>query len=133
MNLKPDPKVDIEKLKQGIAEAEVLLILIGNKYIEDMKNPEDLYHVALNVQIQEAAKGEKDVYLLVRRPVERNNFTLLMDMLEGSKLKTIVFIDPKEEEDMERAARIVAIAMGPRIRISGTSKDAIIEGSPPSP
>ena len=113
-----------------MAKATTLLIMLSNEYIEGMKDPEDEYHLGLNVQIQQAAKGEQDVYLLIRRPIEKDNFSLVMDMLEGSKLKTIVFFDKDDEEDMEMAIRITRFAMASldaRVRIIGTSKDAVIE------
>ena len=113
-----------------MAQAHILLIMLSNEYIEGMKNPEDEYHVGLNVQIQQAAKGEQDVFLLIRRPIEKDNFSLVMDMLAGSKLKTIVFFDKDDEEDVEMATRIIRFAMASaeaRIRIIGTSKDAVIE------
>ena len=132
MNLS-EKRVDIDILKRKMAQAHILLIMLSNDYIEDMKNPEDEYHLGLNVQIQQAAKGEQDVYLLIRRPIEKDNFSLVMDMMAGSKLKTIVFFDKDDKEDMERALRVIHYAMGPGFRLSGTSKDAVIEGSSPSP
>lgn len=123
-------KVDIELLKRQMAKAQTLLIMMDNEYIEDMKNPENEYYLGLNVQIQQAAKGEQDVYLLIRRPIEKDNFNLVMDMLAGSKLKTIVFFDKDDKEDMEMATRIIRFAMASveaRVRIIGTSKDAVIE------
>ena len=123
-------KVDIDILRRKMAQAHILLIMLSNEYIEGMKNPEDEYHVGLNVQIQQAAKGEQDVFLLIRRPIEKDNFSLVMDMLAGSKLKTIVFFDKDDEEDMEMATRIIRFAMasaGARVRVIGTSKDAVIE------
>ena len=128
MNL--SEKVDIDVLKHKMAQAHILLIMIDNEYIEGMKNPEDEYHVGPNVQIQQATKGEQDIYLLIRRPIEKDNFSLVMDMLAGSKLKTIVFFDKDDEEDMEMATRIIRFAMASaeaRIRIIGTSKDAVTE------
>lgn len=119
-------KVDIEILKRKIAEAHILLLMLSNDYIESMRDPEDEHHVGLNLQIQEAAKGDKDVYLLCRRPIERDNFSLVMDMLEGSKLKTIVFFDPKNEKDLEMATRIIRFAMGPGVSVSGNSGDAVV-------
>ncbi len=129
MNLSKGP-IDIELLERKMAKATTLLIMLSNEYIEGMKDPEDEYHLGLNVQIQQAAKGEQDVYLLIRRPIEKDNFSLVMDMLEGSKLKTIVFFDKDDEEDMEMAIRITRFAMASldaRVRIIGTSKDAVIE------
>jgi len=123
-------KVDIELLKRKMAQAHILLIMLSNEYIEDMKNPEDEYHLGLNVQIQQAAKGEQDVYLLIRRPIEKDNFSLVMDMLAGSKLKTIVFFDKDDKEDMEMATRIIRFAMASsedRVKVIGTSGDAVIE------
>jgi len=114
--------VDIEELTRQIRKAHKLLIVMNNDFIEGMKDPEDMQHVALNLQIQEAAKGEKDVYLYCIRPIEKDNFALVMDMLEGGKLKCIVFIDPDDEEDRDMAARIMGYAMGPG-RVSGTSMD----------
>ena len=119
-------KVDIDILKRKMAQATSLLIMLGDDYIEGMKNPEDEFHEELNMQIQQAAKGDQDVFLLIRRPIEKDNFSLVMDMLEGSKLKTIVFFDKDNDEDMERAVRVIRYAMGP-FKISGTSKDAVIE------
>ena len=126
MNLSKGP-IDIDILRRKMEQATALLIILGDDYIEDMKNPSDPYHIGLNVQIQQAAKGEQDVYLLIRRPIEKDNFSLVMDMMEGSKLKTIVFFDKDNEEDMERAVRVIRYAMGPGIRVTGTSKDAVIE------
>lgn len=129
MSLSEGP-IDIELLKRKMADAHILLIMLSNEYIEGMKDPEDEYHLGLNVQIQQAAKGEQDVYLLIRRPIEKDNFSLVMDMLAGSKLKTIVFFDPKDKEDMDMATRIVRFAMAStkdRIRVTGTSGDAVIE------
>ena len=125
MNL--SDKVDIDILKRKMAQAHILLIMIDNEYIEAMKKPEDEYYLGLNVQIQQAAKGEQDVYLLIRRPIEKDNFSLVMEMLAGSKLKTIVFFDKDDEEDMKRAIRVIHYAMGPGMKLTGTSKDAVIE------
>ena len=125
-------KIDIDILKRKMAQATSLLIMIGNDYIESMKNPEDEHYLGLNVQIQQAAKGEQDVYLLIRRPIEKDNFSLVMDMLSGSKLKTIVFFDKDDDEDMEMAIRITRFAMasaGARVRVIGTSGDAVIDPS----
>lgn len=122
--------IDIELLKRKMEQATTLLIMLGDDYIEGMKNPEDEYHEGLNVQIQQAAKGDQDVYLLVRRPIEKDNFSLVMDMLAGSKLKTIVFFDKDDEEDMEMAIRIIRFAMASsdvRVKVTGTSGDAVIE------
>ena len=116
-----------------MAGAHSLLIMLSNEYIEGMKDPEDEYHLGLNVQIQQAAKGEQDVYLLIRRPIEKDNFSLVMDMMAGSKLKTIVFFDKDDDEDMKRAIRVIHYAMGPGMKLTGTSKDALIEESPSSP
>ncbi|KKN29412.1 hypothetical protein LCGC14_0844400 [marine sediment metagenome] len=110
MNLSEGP-IDIELLKRKMAGAHSLLIMLSNEYIEGMKDPEDEYHLGLNVQIQQAAKGEQDVYLLIRRPIEKDNFSLVMDMLAGSRLKTIVFFDPEDKEDTEMATRIIRFAM----------------------
>ena len=135
MNLS-EKRVDIDILKRKMAQAHILLIMLSNDYIEDMKNPEDEYHLGLNVQIQQAAKGEQDVYLLIRRPIEKDNFSLVMDMMAGSKLKTIVFFDPEDKEDTEMATRIIRFAMASledRIKVIGTSGDALIEESPSSP
>jgi hypothetical protein len=129
LNLSEGP-IDIELLKRKMADAQILLIMLSNEYIEGMKDPEDEYHLGLNVQIQQAAKGEQDIYLLIRRPIEKDNFSLVMDMLAGSKLKTIVFFDPKDKEDMDMATRIMRFAMASaedRVRVTGTSKDAVIE------
>ncbi len=129
MNLNKGP-IDIDILKRKMAQAHILLIILGNEYIEDMKNPSDPYHLGLNVQIQQAAKGEQDVYLLIRRPIEKDNFTLVMDMLAGSKLKTIVFYDKDDEEDMKMATRIIRFAMASwkdRVKVIGTSGDALVE------
>lgn len=129
MNLSKGP-IDIDILKRKMEQATTLLIIIGNEYIEDMKNPSDPYYLGLNVQIQQAAKGEQDVYLLIRRPIEKDNFSLVMDMMAGSKLKTIVFFDKDDKEDMEMATRIVRFAMASyetRIKVIGTSGDAVIE------
>lgn len=115
--------VDIETLTRKIREAHKLLILMSDGFIEGMKDPHDVEHVALNLQIQEAAKGEKDVYLFCIRPIEKDNFGLVMDMLEGSKLKCIIFVDPEDEEDREMASRVLGYIMGPA-RVSGTSEDA---------
>ena len=82
------------------------------------------------MQIQQAAKGEQDVYLLIRRPIEKDNFSLVMDMMAGSKLKTIVFFDKDDEEDMEMAVRIMRFAMASadaRVNVIGTSGDALRE------
>lgn len=111
-----------------MAQAHILLIMLDNEYIEAMKNPEDGDYLGLNVQIQQAAKGEQDVYLLIRRPIEKDNFSLVMDMLAGSKLKTIVFFDKDDKEDMEMATRIIRFAMASaeeRVRVIGTSGDAV--------
>ena len=124
MNLSKGP-IDIELLKRKMAEAQVLLIILGDDYVAGMMNPKNEYHLGLNVQIQQAAKGEQDVYLLIRRPIEKDNFSLVMDMLAGSKLKTIVFFDKDDEEDMERATRVIHHAMGPNIKFSGSSGDAV--------
>jgi len=115
--------VDIETLTRKIREADKLLILMSDGFIEGMKDPHDVEHVALNLQIQEAAKGEKDVYLFCIRPIEKDNFGLVMDMLEGSKLKCIIFVDPEDEEDRDMASRVLGYIMGPA-RVSGTSEDA---------
>jgi hypothetical protein len=129
--------VDIEALTRQIRDAHMLLIMINDGFIEALKDPEDLQHEALNLQIHEAAKGEKDVYLLCFRPIEKDNFSLVMDMLEGSKLKCIVFTDPDDDEDVDRVGRLLRYLTGPGMRISGTSKDSWVtekvEGSPPSP
>lgn len=114
--------VDIETLTRQIREADKLLIMIDNGFIESMKNPQDVEHISLNLQVQEAAKGEKDVYLFCIRPIEKDNFSLVMDMLEGGKLKCILFVDPKDEEDRVMAARIMGFAMGPA-RVLGSSSD----------
>jgi len=121
-------RVDIDILKRKMAQAHILLIMLDNEYIEAMKNPEDGDYLGLNVQIQQAAKGEQDVYLLIRRPIEKDNFSLVMDMLAGSKLKTIVFFDKDDKEDMEMATRIIRFAMASaeeRVRVIGTSGDAV--------
>uniref|UniRef100_A0A6M3LUA7 Uncharacterized protein n=1 Tax=viral metagenome TaxID=1070528 RepID=A0A6M3LUA7_9ZZZZ len=126
MNL--SERVDIDILKRKMAQAHILLIMLDNEYIEAMKNPEDGDYLGLNVQIQQAAKGEQDVYLLIRRPIEKDNFSLVMDMLAGSKLKTIVFFDKDDKEDMEMATRIIRFAMASaeeRVRVIGTSGDAV--------
>ena len=115
--------VDIVTLTRKIREADKLVIMMDNEFIESMKDPHDVEHIALNLQIQEAAKGEKDVYLLCIRPIERDNFGLVMDMLEGGKIKCIIFVDPKDEEDREMASRILYYAMGPATLL-GTSEDA---------
>ena len=120
-------KVDIELLKRTMEQAHILLILMTNDYIEGMKDPKDEYHLGLNVQIQQAAKGEQDVYLLCIRPIEKDNFSLVMDMLEGSKLKCIIFIDPDDDEDREMATRIIHHLTGGNIKVTGTSGDAVIE------
>lgn len=117
--------VDIETLTRKIREAHKLLIIMNNEYIEGLKDPHDIEHVALNLQIQEAARGEKEVYIFSIRPIEKENFNLIMEMLEGSKLKCIVFVDEDDEEDKDMAARILSSAMGPA-RVSGTSRDAWI-------
>ena len=119
-------KIDIELLKRKMEQATALLIMLGDDYVAGMMNPKDEDHLALNVQIQQAAKGDQDVFLLIRRPIEKDNFSLVMDMLEGSKLKTIVFFDKDSEEDMEMAMRVIRYAMGP-FNISGTSGDAFKE------
>jgi len=131
LNLSKGP-VDIDILKRKMEQATALLIMLGDDYIEGMKNPSDPYHVGLNVQIQQAAKGDQDVFLLIRRPIEKDNFSLVMDMLAGSKLKTIVFFDKDDEEDMEMAIRVIRFAMASaetRVRIIGTSGDAVIKDS----
>ena len=122
--------IDFEKLKADMEEATTLLIMVTDDYIEAMKNPEDIEHVALSYQLQQAAKGTQDVYILAMRPLARDNFSLLMDMLEGSKLKTVVFIDKDDKEDMDRAVRLIRTLMaglGQRVSISGTSKDSWIK------
>lgn len=129
--------VDMEVLTRKIRDAHMLLIMINDGFIESLKDPEDLQHEALNLQIQEAAKGEKDVYLLCLRPIEKDNFSLVMDMLEGSKLKCIIFTDPDDDEDRDRVSRLIRYLTGPGMRISGTSKDSWVtekvEESPSSP
>ena len=115
--------VDMELLAKKIGEAHILLILMDDGYIESMKDPHDIEHRAINLQIHEAAKGEKEVYLIVTRPIKKKNFGLLMDMLEGSKLKNILFIDKGNKRDLDRAVELTAFLMGPA-RISGTSGDA---------
>lgn len=115
--------IDTELLTRKIREADKLLIIMNDDYIEGMKNPDEVDHVALNLQIQEAARGEKEVYLYCIRPLERENFNLVMEMLEGSKLKCIVFIDQENKEDMEMANRILHLAMG-RVKFIGKSGDA---------
>lgn len=115
--------VDLEVLKRKIRDAHILVIVTTESYIRGIKDPHDVEHLALNLQIQEAAKGEKEVYLIVMRPVERKNFSLLMDMLEGSRLKSIIFVDRDDKRDWERSRRLLSILMGPA-RVSGTSRDA---------
>ncbi len=132
MNLSKGP-VDIDILKRKMAQAHSLLIMLDDGYIEGMKNPEDEYYLGLNVQIQQAAKGEQDVYLLIRRPIEKDNFSLVMDMLAGSKLKTIVFFDKDDKEDLEMAVRITRFAMASfevRMNIS-TAMDALVDDDTP--
>lgn len=119
--------VDLETLAEKLREADMLLILLTDGYIESMKDPHDIEHIAINLQLQEAAKGEKEVYLICFRPIQKKNFSLLMDMLEGSKLKNILFIDKGDERDLDRASRLVGLLMGPA-RISGTSGDAWLLG-----
>lgn len=115
--------VDMELLAKKIGEAHILLILMDDGYIESMKDPHDIEHQAINLQISEAAKGEKEVYLIVTRPIKKKNFGLLMDMLEGSRLKNILFIDKGNKRDLDRAAQLTGFLMGPT-RVSGTSQDA---------
>lgn len=115
--------VDLEILAKKIGEAHILLILMNDGYIESMKDPHDIEHQAINLQISEAAKGEKEVYLIVTRPIQKKNFSLLMDMLEGSKLKNILFIDSGNKRDLDRAVELTALLMG-RVKVSGTSGDA---------
>ena len=122
--------IDFEKLKGDIENATVLLIMVTDGYIEAMKDPDDIEHVALSYQLQQAAKGTKDVYILAMRPLTRDNFSLLMDMLEGSKLKTVVFVDRDDKEDMKRASQLIGFLMstgGHRVKVTGTSKDSWIE------
>lgn len=115
--------VDIEELTRRLAEADSIILIMGESFIESIKDPEDIQHEALNIQIQEAAKGEKDVFLICFRPIEKDNFSLVMDMLEGSKLKCIIFVDPKNDEDRERSTRILRYLMGPRVKVTGSSLD----------
>lgn len=118
--------IDFEKLKKGIDEAHVLVIMITDGYIEAMKDPSDIEHVALSYQLQVAARGEKEIYIIAIRPISRDNFSLVMDMLEGSKTKAVIFIDKDSEEDMEKMTLLLKILMGPA-QISGTSRDSWIE------
>jgi len=123
-------KIDFEKLKADMENATVLLIMVTDGYIEAMKDPEDIEHVALSFQLQQAAKGTQDVYILAIRPLARDNFSLLMDMLEGSKLKTVVFVDRGDKEDMQRASELIGFLMstgGHRVKVTGSSKDSWIE------
>lgn len=116
--------VDLEILAERIRESDILILLITNGFIEGAKDPHDIEHVALNLQLQEAAKGEKEVHLICRRPIEKKNFGLLMDMLEGSKLKTIIFVDDKR--DLAKASTLIKFMIGGIPRVSGTSEDAWI-------
>lgn len=118
--------IDFEKLKHDIEKAHILVILISDPYIEAMKNPSSVDHVALNYQLQQAAKGRQDVFIVALRPLSKDNFNLVMDMLEGSKLKTVIFVDRDDEEDMDRAVRLLTLLMGPGIRLGGTSGDSWI-------
>lgn len=123
MKRKELKSVDIETLTRKIAKADALILIMGDSFIESIKNPEDMQHAALNLQIQEAAKGEKDVFVICFRPIEKDNFSLVMDMLEGSKLKCIIFVDPKDEEDLEMSTRILRYLLGPGAKVSGTSME----------
>ena len=117
--------IDFEKLKHGIENAHILVILISDSYIESMKDPSSIDHVALNYQLQQAAKGKQAVFIIAIRPLSKDNFNLVMDMLEGSKLKSVIFVDRNDEEDMERAVRLLTLLMGP-VRLGGTSGDSWI-------
>ena len=123
MKRKKLKSVDIEELTRRISEADALVLIMGESFIESIKDPEDMQHEALNIQIQEAAKGEKDVFLICFRPIEKDNFSLVMDMMEGSKLKCIIFVDPKDERDREMSIRILRYLMGPGVNVSGSSMD----------
>ena len=123
MKRKELKSVDVEELTRRIREADSLVIIMGESFIESIKDPEDMQHEALNIQIQEAAKGEKDVFLICMRPIEKDNFSLVMDMLEGSKLKCVIFVDPNDDGDREMSSRILRFLMGPGVKVSGTSAD----------
>lgn len=117
--------IDFEKLKEGIRQATILLIMVTDGYVEAMKDPSDIEHVALSFQLQEAARGEKEVYIIAFRPLSRDNFALVMDMLEGSKTKAVFFVDKDSDKDKEKVSLLLRILMG-SVTISGTSKDSWI-------
>lgn len=121
-------KINFERLKRDIEKARILLLLLTDAYIDAMKNPENIEHLALSYQLSEAAKGEKEVYIVAVRPLSRDNFDLAMDLLEGSKLKAVIFIDRDNKEDMEKMSTLLHILMGPFVRVSGSSRDSGVYG-----
>lgn len=115
--------VDVERLVKELREHERMIIMFSEEYIESIRDPNDDEHIALNAQLQIASEGNHDTYILWLGK-DRRNLPFLLELIEGAKLKAIIFVDKDDEEDMEMGSMFLRLVMGPT-KMGKTSKDYI--------